>query len=685
MATTTPRTRYRIQINSKAAIVHLGSLDSFDRTEAGTQAARLLLDAAETGRLESAREAIRIYQRIVPTENFGGEYTALQWLAEYLTADREEQARLRTDRYANEFFHLFGDNEFAVLKEYLRSKYKLTPQPDTPDAARRFRFLEDFILCFNPRREQWEKSSRVLAALGLKRGDVVADVGSGSGYFACKFAELVGPQGKVYAVENNPLHLQHLDGVLRRLGLTNVEPIAPPIEGVGLPEGVQVDVAFTCSLYHIVYCTFTEGERHAFVEGIKRCLKPGGRLIVVDNALVEDVTLPYHGPYIAEELILGQLSYSGFRLAAWHQFIPQRYVLVFELDETPAPPEPAAAPEPEGWITIDSPVSLVQGVKAPRGPEFTSVARRAARDLYQALDTGDADAARSAKRQYEGIVAGEPAGNEYSAFGWFCDYVLAPPEKRKEFLRDPFVAEYFQHLGGDAFTQLKNYVRGRYLLDVPDDDLQVAAGSIDPRFAAAGMTREQARDWHEFIAFNNPRRDGWEKTGRMLEFLGLRPGESVADIGCGPGYFTFKFARLVGPTGRVYAVETGDEPLRFVRELAQKHGMTNVTPLKAAYNDAKLPAASTDVVFVCSAYHAVYVTNMEYVREQFLNGIRAALCQGGRLVVVDNEPTDRLRPAYYGPRIDRRLIIEQLKYFGFRLADTAQFIPQRYVLAFRQA
>ena len=100
MATTTPRTRYRIQINSKAAIVHLGSLDSFDRTEAGTQAARLLLDAAETGRLESAREAIRIYQRIVPTENFGGEYTALQWLAEYLTADREEQARLRTDRYA---------------------------------------------------------------------------------------------------------------------------------------------------------------------------------------------------------------------------------------------------------------------------------------------------------------------------------------------------------------------------------------------------------------------------------------------------------------------------------------------------------------------------------------------------------------------------------------------------------
>ena len=86
-----------------------------------------------------------------------------------------------------------------------------------------------------------------------------------------------------------------------------------------------------CSLYHFIYAAASEEERESFIGSIKRRLKPDGSLVIVDNALVEDQTLPYHGPYIAKELVIRQLKHYGFTLVAAHQFIPQRYMLVFKL------------------------------------------------------------------------------------------------------------------------------------------------------------------------------------------------------------------------------------------------------------------------------------------------------------------------------------------------------------------
>ena len=164
----------------------------------------------------------------------------------------------------------------------------------------------------------------------------------------------------------------------------------------------------------------------------------------------------------------------------------------------------------------------------------------------------------------------------------------------------------------------------------------------------------------------------------------LRPGSSVADVGCGPGYYTFKFSEIVGKKGRVYALDTTRRCWTSSAPSAAKHGSKNVTPIKSRLNDTKLPPTSVDVVFLCSLYHSVYVTSMEYVKDQFIESIRKALKKGGRLVIVDNEVLRDAQVPYYGPRIDRRLIILQLEHYGFRLVDTAQFIPQRYVLVFKR-
>lgn len=77
----------------------------------------------------------------------------------------------------------------------------------------------------------------------------------------------------------------------------------------------------------------------------------------------------------------------------------------------------------------------------------------------------------------------------------------------------------------------------------------------------------------------------------------------MADIGAGGGYFSFRLARAVGPSGRVYAVDVDDDLLAYVAERAAETGAANVEAVRAAPDDPDLPDASIDLVFVCNTYH----------------------------------------------------------------------------------
>jgi len=675
-----------VKVASQASILHLGSLDSFDITAGGKKAARMLLDCIDKNDPLSARAALATYDQIIPGENFGGEYTALHWLCEYLIALPQEKEAMLADKYVASFYHLLADNNYAALREYLLYKYHLSETLDRekPETIERHRFQEDFILFNNPRREQWEKSSLMIQALGLKRGDVVADVGCGPGYFTFKMADIVGDTGLVFAADNNDRHLEYVSGVIRKYGIRNVRVIQPTIGDVNLPSGAKIDVAYMCSLYHFLYAAASESEREGFLGSIKRHLKPDGRLVIVDNALVEDQTLPYHGPYIAKELVIRQLRYFGFTLAATHQFIPQRYMLVFKLSgNAPASAGPRDVCKLKDCIPIRSSLSLVHFGNIASGPGLTLEGREAAKVFHRALDRHDKDSARAAMGLYQDLIPKERFGDEYTAFLWYCEYILASLGEKQHLLADRFVADYFQALGGEDFTILKTYVRYKYALDASDKELEETRRVLVPRVPPE-VSRAKMTAWGELISFNNPNRGTWEKTADVLKFLNLKPGSCVADVGCGPGYYTFKFSDLVGKDGRVYALDTNQESLDYVTAIAAKHGLSNITTITSRLNDTKLPPASADVVFLCSLYHAVYVTSMEYVKDQFIASIKKALKKDGRLVIVDNEilPDDRI--PYYGRRIDRRLTILQLEHYGFRLVDTTQFIPQRYILVFER-
>jgi len=101
------------------------------------------------------------------------------------------------------------------------------------------------------------------------------------------------------------------------------------------------------------------------------------------------------------------------------------------------------------------------------------------------------------------------------------------------------------------------------------------------------------------FAYEGIGRDSWQKPAEVIALLDLHPGEQVADIGAGGGYFSFRLADAVGPGGRVYAVDVDDDMIEYLRSRAQREGRSNVEVIRGEYGDPLLPDGRIDLVFTC--------------------------------------------------------------------------------------
>ena len=134
-------------------------------------------------------------------------------------------------------------------------------------------------------------------------------------------------------------------------------------------------------------------------------------------------------------------------------------------------------------------------------------------------------------------------------------------------------------------------------------------------------------------------REQWQRVPEIFAALGVRPGVTIADVGAGDGFFTTRLARAVGSTGRVFAVDVDDAAIERLRKRLQDDGIENVTIVKGAADDPKLPQGVLDAALIVNAYH-----EMEQHRS-ILTAIRRALKPDGRLVIVEPVQTSkRTRP-----------------------------------------
>ena len=177
----------------------------------------------------------------------------------------------------------------------------------------------------DPRRDAYQKPHEVMEALAVKGGEVIADIGSGSGYFTLRLAQHVGPSGRVYAVDVSPDMIRHLNARVRDAGLTNVSAILAPPDDPLLPQ--QVDRFLIVDVWHHIE------DQAGYLAKMKKLLKPGGRVIMIDFHKRELPVGPPVGMKIAREDLLKQMTASGFRLAAEHTFLPYQYFMVFEVGQ----------------------------------------------------------------------------------------------------------------------------------------------------------------------------------------------------------------------------------------------------------------------------------------------------------------------------------------------------------------
>jgi SAM-dependent methyltransferase len=175
----------------------------------------------------------------------------------------------------------------------------------------------------------------------------------------------------------------------------------------------------------------------------------------------------------------------------------------------------------------------------------------------------------------------------------------------------------------------------------------------------------------------NPRRATWQKPDALVRALGLQRGQVVAEIGAGPGYFTPRLARAVGPTGHVFAVDPEAAVLDVLRRRLGRRGVRNVTPVLSRDDDPLLPRGRCQVAVLINVYHHLHQA------APFLRRLVAALPPGARVINVDwNEDSD------FGPpprrRVPRRRFLRDARRAGLRFVAEHRLLPHQYVLECRR-
>ena len=208
--------------------------------------------------------------------------------------------------------------------------------------------------------------------------------------------------------------------------------------------------------------------------------------------------------------------------------------------------------------------------------------------------------------------------------------------------------------------------------------LALAVPATGPAVAQSPHTHDHsfgdAEKWAK--VFDDPKRDAWQKPHEVIQALALKPDAVIADIGSGTGYFSMRFAHMV-PKGRVYGVDTEPDMVKYLAERAKREGLGNLTALRAAPGDPRLPEKA-DLVILVDVFHHIED------RERYFGKLRASLKPGGRLAIIDFRMDSPEGPPK-SARIAPGQVKAELKKAGYALDREHAFLPNQYFLVFQPA
>lgn len=177
---------------------------------------------------------------------------------------------------------------------------------------------------------------------------------------------------------------------------------------------------------------------------------------------------------------------------------------------------------------------------------------------------------------------------------------------------------------------------------------------------------------------DRPEREKEEHVSKLLPPLKIKPGDHVADIGAGSGYYSLKLASIVGEKGKVYATDVQPEMIAIIRAKIKQKGVKNIDPILCTELDPKLPASAIDLIFMVDVYH-----EMAYPYE-VMEKLLHALKPGGRLVFVEFRLEDDNVPIKLVHKMTEKQVIREMGLFPVRHVETQGHLPWQHVIIFEK-
>ncbi len=176
-------------------------------------------------------------------------------------------------------------------------------------------------------------------------------------------------------------------------------------------------------------------------------------------------------------------------------------------------------------------------------------------------------------------------------------------------------------------------------------------------------------------------RDGWQRPEEVIETLALAPGDRIAEIGAGDGYWLPWLSEAVGEVGIVYAVEVDEDLVRELKEMPIEHSLTNVVVVLGAYGDPKLPDGEIDLAMTCLTDHPISDHVAYFAR------LQSDLAPGGRVVHLDDHDDGPLPIRWkQGEHVSEpEAIVAEIANAGYVRTGTSDFLPFMCFLRFEPA
>jgi len=171
-------------------------------------------------------------------------------------------------------------------------------------------------------------------------------------------------------------------------------------------------------------------------------------------------------------------------------------------------------------------------------------------------------------------------------------------------------------------------------------------------------------------------RDAWQKPDEVVKSLNLKPGDVIADIGAGDGYFTRRFAKAVSPGGEALGLEISSSKVESMKRDAERLGLDTYKAVLVEADDPGFEPGSVNIIFLCDAYH--HLRN----RTEYFKKASRGLKKDGRVVIVDfyNKQMDIGPPPSH--TVSKQVVLDEMKSAGYQLLRDKDFLQYQYYLEF---